>query len=138
MRATVSPIMASALDVRLDLSGLPSELTTLWISFNDMLSRLEDAFSRISRYSADIAHELRTPLHNLRSATEIALARARTPDEYRDILASCLEECLRLSSLIESLMFIARAEDPQTTIQREPVNVSQELARLAEFYSASA
>ena len=136
--ATVSRIKASTLDVRLDLAGMPSELTTLALSFNDMLSRLEDAFSRISRYSADIAHELRTPLHNLRSATEIALVRARTPDEYRETLASCLEECVRLSSLIESLMFIARAENPQTMIQREPVNVSEELARLADFYSASA
>src|SRR5215216_903529 len=127
MGHTVSHIKASTLDVRLDLSGLPSELTTLALSFNDMLSRLEDAFSRISRYSADIAHELRTPLHNLRNATEVALTRARSPDEYRDVLASCLEECVRLSRLIESLMFIARAENPQTTIQREPVNVSQEL-----------
>src|SRR6266850_756806 len=138
MGTTVSRIKASTLDVRLDLSDMPSELTTLALSFNDMLSRLEDAFSRISRYSADIAHELRTPLHNLRSATEVALTRGRTPDEYRDILASCLEECVRLSRLIESLMFIARAENPQTTIQRESVNVAQELARLGEFYSASA
>jgi two-component system heavy metal sensor histidine kinase CusS len=134
----VSNIKASTLDVRLDMSGLPSELTTLALSFNDMLSRLEDAFSRISRYSADIAHELRTPLHNLRNATEVALTRARSPDEYRDVLASCLEECVRLSRLIESLMFIARAENPQTTIQREPVNVSQELEQLADFYSAAA
>jgi len=138
MGATVSHIKASTLDVRVDPSGQPSELTTLALSFNDMLSRLEDAFSRISRYSADIAHELRTPLHNLRNATEVALTRARTPDEYRDVLASCLEECVRLSRLIESLMFIARAENPQTTIQREPVNVSQELEQLADFYSAAA
>ncbi len=138
MGNTVSHIKASTLDVRLDLAGLPSELTTLALSFNDMLSRMEDAFSRISRYSADIAHELRTPLQNLRNATEVALTRARTPDEYRDVLASCLEECVRLSRLIESLMFIARAENPQTTIQRESVNVSQELEQLADFYSAAA
>ncbi|HEV8604458.1 MAG TPA: heavy metal sensor histidine kinase [Tepidisphaeraceae bacterium] len=138
MGATVGQIKASTLNVRLDLAGMPAELTLLAMSFNDMLSRLEDAFSRISRYSADIAHELRTPLHNLRNAAEVALARARKPEEYRDALASCLEECVRLSSLIESLMFIARAESPETMIQRESVNVSQELARIAEFYSASA
>lgn len=138
MGATVSHIKASTLDVRLDLSGLPSELTTLALSSNDMLSRLEDAFSRISRYSADIAHELRTPLHNLRNATEVALARSRTPEEYREVLASCLEECVRLTRLIESLMFIARAENPHTTIQREAVNVWQELEQLADFYSAAA
>ncbi len=138
MGTTVGQIKASTLNVRLDVAGMPAELTTLAMSFNDMLSRLEDAFSRISRYSADIAHELRTPLHNLRNAAEVALARARKPEEYRDALASCLEECVRLSSLIESLMFIARAESPETMIQRESVNVSQELARIAEFYSASA
>src|SRR5258706_5444171 len=138
MGTTANQIKASTLDVRLDPAGMPSELTTLALSFNDMLSRLEDAFSRISRYSADIAHELRTPLHNLRSATEVALTRGRTPDEYRDILASCLEECVRLSRLFARLMFIARAANPQTTIQLESVDVGQELDRLADFYSASA
>jgi two-component system heavy metal sensor histidine kinase CusS len=138
MGKTVSQIKASTLDVRLDLTGMPTELSTLAASFNEMLVRLEDAFSRISRYSADIAHELRTPLHNLRNGAEIALARARTPEEYRDSLASCLEECQRLGKLIESLMFIARAENPATMIQREVVDVTNELNRLAEFYSASA
>src|SRR6266850_2964353 len=89
MGGTLGQIKATTLNVRLDLAGMPSELTTLGVSFNDMLHRLEDAFSRISRYSADIAHELRTPMQNLRNAAEVALARARKPEEYRDALASC-------------------------------------------------
>jgi two-component system heavy metal sensor histidine kinase CusS len=138
MGKTVSKIKASTLDVRLDLSGMPTELSSLAGSFNETLTRLEDAFSRISRYSADIAHELRTPLHNLRNGAEVALARARKPEEYRDALASGLEECQRLAKLIESLMFIARAENPATMIQRETVDVSGEMTRIGEFYSASA
>ena len=84
MGGTVSGIKASTLDVRLDPAGMPSELNTLALSFNDTLSRLEDAFSRISRYSADIAHELRTPVNNLRGEAEVALGQSRSPEEYRD------------------------------------------------------
>ena len=77
-----------------------------------MLGRLEDSFDRLSRFSADIAHEFRTPVNNLRIEVEVALGKARTLAEYRDTLSSCLEECGRLARMIDSLLFLARAEDP--------------------------
>ena len=69
--------------------GQPTELTTLALSFNDMLSRLEDAFSRISRYSADIAHGYSHAAAYASQCDRGGATRARTPDEYRDVLASC-------------------------------------------------
>jgi two-component system heavy metal sensor histidine kinase CusS len=62
-----------------------------------MLERLEESFERISRFTADIAHDLRTPVNNIRGEAEVALARARTVDEYRNVLESSLEEAVRLS-----------------------------------------
>jgi two-component system heavy metal sensor histidine kinase CusS len=103
-----------------------------------MLDRLEESFARLGRFSADIAHELRTPVHALRGEVEVALGRARSPEEYREVLGSCLEECVRLSGLIERLLFLARAEDPTTQINRERVDVGRELAAVQEFYEPAA
>jgi len=110
---TVSRIKASTLDVRLDLSDMPSELTTLALSFNDMLSRLEDAFSRISRYSADIAHELRTPLHNCAAPTEVALTRGALPMNIATFSPPASKNAFVFRGLIESLMFIAALRIPR-------------------------
>jgi len=77
-----------------------------------MLERLEESFERISRFTADIAHDLRTPVNNIRGEAEVALARARTGDEYRDVLESSLEEAVRLSELIGDLLFLAARRAP--------------------------
>ncbi len=73
-----------------------------------MLDRLQASFERLNRFSGDIAHELRTPLHNLRGEVEVALTKSRSDGEYRDTLGSCLEETVRLSRLVESLLFFAQ------------------------------
>ena len=88
----------------------PPELTELAHVFNGMMARLEQAFTRLSRFSADLAHELRTPLNNLMGELEVCLARERNAHDYRQTLTSGLEECRRLTALIENLLFIARAE----------------------------
>ncbi|HEX7323807.1 MAG TPA: heavy metal sensor histidine kinase [Rhodanobacteraceae bacterium] len=88
----------------------PRELAELVEVFNAMLARLEEAFGRLSRFSADLAHELRTPLGNISGATEVCLLRDRTAAEYRTTLESNLEECRRLTTLVENLLFMARAE----------------------------
>ncbi|MSE24763.1 two-component sensor histidine kinase, partial [Lactobacillus curvatus] len=87
-----------------------------------------ESFARLSQFSADIAHDLRTPLNNLRGEAEVGLSKTRSPKEYEEILGSCLEECARLSGMIDSLFFLARAEDPHAQIKREEVNVRQELS----------
>ncbi|MFO0800508.1 MAG: heavy metal sensor histidine kinase [Gemmataceae bacterium] len=134
--ATARRIDPANLGERIEPDGLPAELLALADTFNLMLDRLEGSFTRLARFSADIAHELRTPVNNLRGEVEVALGKPRTPDEYRDVLASALEECGRLSRLIESLLFLARAENPRTQVVKEPVDVGVELAKVCDYYEA--
>ena len=136
--ATASRIRSSNLDERIAVGSLPAELRILADSFNEMLDRLESSFDRLSQFSADIAHELRTPLNNLRGEAEVALTRPRTLDEYRDVIGSSLEEFGKLSRMIDSLLFLARAENPATQINREPVDVAVELERMREYFEAAA
>jgi two-component system heavy metal sensor histidine kinase CusS len=138
MATTARHISSTNLRERILAEGYPSELASLANTFNQMLDRLEESFERISRFSADIAHDLRTPVNNIRGEAEVALARARTIDEYRDVLESCLEEAVRLSDLVGDLLFLARAESPLTHLRRERVNVAELLDVVREYYEASA
>jgi two-component system heavy metal sensor histidine kinase CusS len=131
-------IRSSTLDERLAASGLPAELSALAATFNEMLDRLEESFNRLARFSADIAHELRTPVNNLRGEAEVALGKLRSPEEYREVLGSCLEECARLARIIDSLLFLARADSPECRIASEPLNVGRELSAVRDFYEAAA
>ena len=136
--ATARRITSTNLRERIGSEGYPSELASLAETFNEMLERLEESFERISRFTADIAHDLRTPVNNIRGEAEVALARARTVDEYRDGLESSLEEAVRLSELIGDLLFLARAESPLTELHRENVNISELLTTVRDYYEASA
>ncbi|MBU6473898.1 MAG: heavy metal sensor histidine kinase, partial [Alphaproteobacteria bacterium] len=103
----------------------PAELEGLVSVFNAMLARLEEAFARLSRFSADLAHELRTPLGNLSGELEVSLMRPRSAEEYRATLESGLEECRRLNSLIEDLLFMARAEHAELVLHRQRFAAAQ-------------
>jgi two-component system heavy metal sensor histidine kinase CusS len=138
MATTARHISSSNLRERIHPEGYLFELASLAGTFNEMLDRLEQSFERISRFSADIAHDLRTPVNNIRGEAEVALARARSSEEYRDVIESCLEEAVRLSDLIGDLLFLARAESPLTHLRPERVDVGQLLARVREYYEASA
>jgi len=138
MATTARHISSTNLRERILPDGYPVELAFLAGTFNKMLDRLEESFERISRFSADIAHDLRTPVNNIRGEAEVALARARTVNEYRDVLGSCLEEAVRLSDLIGDLLFLARAESPLTHLRRAPVDVGELLDSVREYYEASA
>lgn len=135
---TARRIRTSNLSERIPADGLPAELFSLAGHFNAMLDRLEGSFARMSRFSADIAHELRTPVNNLRGGTEVALGRPRTPDEYRDTLGSNLEEFARLSRTIDGLLFLARADDPRPRIARERLDIGGELASVCDYYEGAA
>lgn len=135
---TARRIDPANLGERIEADGLPAELVVLADTFNLMLDRLEQSFTRLARFSADIAHELRTPVNNLRGEVEVALGKTRSPDEYRDVLASALEECGRLARLIESLLFLARAENPQMQVVKEWVDVGVELTKVCDYYEAVA
>jgi two-component system heavy metal sensor histidine kinase CusS len=138
MATTARHISSTNLRERILPEGYPSELASLASTFNEMLDRLEESFERISRFSADIAHDLRTPVNNLRGEAEVALARARSAGEYRDVIESFLEEAVRLSDLIGDLLFLARSESPLTHLRREPVDVGELLGGVREYYEASA
>jgi two-component system heavy metal sensor histidine kinase CusS len=135
---TARRIQPTNLGERIRADRLPAELLVLADTFNAMLDRLEQSFTRLSRFSADIAHELRTPINNLRGEIEVALGKPRTPERYREVLGSNLEECGRLARLIDSLLFLARAENPRTQIAKEDFDVGVELATLCEFCEAAA
>ena len=135
---TARHISSTNLHERIQPEGYPSELASLAATFNEMLDGLEESFERISRFSADIAHDLRTPVNNIRGEAEVALARARTVDEYREVLGSCLEEAVRLSDLIGDLLFLARAESPLAHLHRESINVGELLSGIREYYEAPA
>jgi two-component system heavy metal sensor histidine kinase CusS len=138
MATTARHISSTNLRERILPEGYPFELASLARTFNQMLDRLEESFERISRFSADIAHDLRTPVNNIRGEAEVALARARSTDEYRDVIESCLEEAVRLSDLISDLLFLARAESPLTQLRRERVDVGDLLSGVREYYETSA
>lgn len=131
-------VRASHLYERIGGAHWPSELADLVAAFNAMLDRLEDSFTRLSQFSGDLAHALRTPINNLRGEAEVALARSRTPVEYQQVLASSLEEFQRLSRMIEDLLFMARADNPKAAIQRVRFDARAQLEAVREFYSALA
>jgi two-component system heavy metal sensor histidine kinase CusS len=138
LAGTARHIGSSTLNERIRMEGYPTEVATLAETFNGMLQRLEESFARLTRFSADIAHELRTPVSNLCVQAEVALARTRTPEEYRDVLVSCLEESMRLSELIESLLFLARAESPGDHLRRSRQDISALLTDVRDYYDAAA
>jgi len=131
-------IGSSTLSERIQAEGYPIELADLALTFNAMLDRLEDSFDRLTRFSADLAHELRTPVNNIRGEIEVALARPRSTHEYREVLGSSLEEVERLSELIGSLLFLARTESPGTFIKPEAVRVDEMLEAIRDYYEGPA
>lgn len=135
---TAEHIRHTTLHERIDPAGLPAELSGLAHTFNTMLDRLQDSFQRISQFSDDVAHELRTPINNLRGEIEVALSRARSGEDYRETLGSSLEECNRISRLIQNLLLLARTENGQEPLQSVQIDVGRELATVLEFYEAAA
>jgi two-component system, OmpR family, heavy metal sensor histidine kinase CusS len=131
-------ITASRLHDRLPLATLPSELVDLATSFNDMLSRLEDSFRRLSEFSSDLAHELRTPVTNLMTQTQVALSRSRSIDEYREVLYSNAEEYERLARMITDMLFLAKADNGLIVPPQEAIDVAREVRELFEFFDALA
>lgn len=136
--ALAGDLSASQLDRRLPEAPLPAEIRVLAAAFNAMLARLEESFRRLSEFSADLAHELRTPLSNLMTQTQVALTRARSVEEYRELLGSNLEEYERLARMTGDMLFLAQADNRLLAPRREPVALDAEVDKLFEFYDALA
>lgn len=131
---TVGHINTRQLHGRLIPDNWPKEFTVLAQNFNNMLDRLEKSFEQLTRFSADLAHELRTPINNLKGEAEICLTKERSLEEYRHVLESSLEEYERLSRMIEGLLFLARAEDPHMEISCSEINIRNMIESIFEYY----
>lgn len=136
--SSAGSVTVDKLHTRIAVPRVPRELESLVASLNAMLERIDGGFQRLSRFTADLAHDMRTPLGNMRGATEVALARPRSVDEYQALLESNLEECDRLSRMIENVLFLARAEHPQFVKHTRKFDVGQELTRIAEYFEGLA
>jgi heavy metal sensor kinase len=117
-------ISAEHLDERLDTTGSDDELDRLATTLNDMLGRLDIAFRQIRQFSADASHELQTPLTILRGELEVALRAPRSPEEYRRVLVSALEEGERIARLVEGLLLLSRADAGVLRMDRQPIDLA--------------
>jgi len=138
MREQAKGVTAQQLSHRLAVETVPYEMAELATSLNDMLDRLEAAFRRLSDFSSDIAHELRTPLSNLLTQTQVALSRVRNADEYRGILESNAEELEHMARMISDMLLLAKAESDFAVPSREIVNLGEEIQTLFDYYEAVA
>lgn len=118
-------ISAEHLTERLEETGARDELDRLAKTLNEMLGRLDSAFSQIRQFSADASHELQTPLTILKGELEVALRSPRSPDEYQRTLKSALEEIDRIALLVEGLLLLARADAGVLRMDRQPVDLAQ-------------
>jgi len=134
MEQAVARVRAPQLNARLGTQRWPRELAPLATAFDEMMDRLEESFTRLSQFSADLAHELRTPIANLRGEAEVALTKSRNADEYRQVIESSMEEYGRLTAMTEKLLFLARADAEEAEVKPEELDGRAAIDALSEFY----
>lgn len=127
---------AHSLSVPLDPGQWPAETRQVIAGYNDLSQRLHESFLRLSQFSADLAHELRTPIHNLRLQADVILARPRKSVEYRRALEAAQEEYGRLTRMTESLLFLARAENGRQSLVVTPFEARDALRDAALQFKA--
>lgn len=126
------------LKVRLDEGSQPHELHAVTAALNLMLARLEEGYIRLSQFSEDLAHEMRTPLNNLMIQNQLALSQLPTLDGYEQLLESQQEEYERVSRMIDNMLFLARAEKHNTVLQCEPVDLYTLAQQLSGYFEGMA
>lgn len=131
-------IQTNQLDERVDADSLPIELRELAQSFNQMLQHLEEGFDRVSNFSADIAHELRTPLMNLITQTQVGLAQQRPIEQYKELLYSNLEEQERLAKMVNDMLWLAQSDNKLIQPNAVLLDLKAEIIELFEFFDALA
>lgn len=135
MSEVAAKVSAHSLTTRLDASQMPQELRGLAGELNAMLARLEEAFQRLSAFSADIAHELRTPLTSLLTQTQVVLSRSRGLEDYREALHGNLEELERLTAMVNDMLFLAKSDHGLLAPSRQQLALAGEVDELLEFYA---
>ena len=138
MARRAQEITPQRLHERLPNNNADDELGQLARVFNETLARLEQAFEQLRRFTADASHELRTPLAAIRSVGEVGLQKDGTRAEYRDIIGSMLEEVNRLTSLVDNLLTISRADAGSLQLERVPIPVMQLMRDAAALFEVLA
>ncbi len=135
---TATEISTRNLTSRIDVSNVPTELQGLGLAFNAMLERLDDGIRRLSEFSADLAHEMRTPLATLLGRTQVVLSLPRTNEQLIDLLESNVEELQRLSRLVADMLFLAQADRAQAGLDLRELDLAEEARTVAEFLQLQA
>ena len=130
----IEKVHAGDLQTRIAIKQWPRELNALAISFDRMMVRLESSFKQLNRFSSDIAHELRAPINNLISAASVTQSKKRSTMEYQETLAVIVEEGERLSRMVSSMLFLARADNCRETLKLEWLSSINEFEKLQSFY----
>ena len=133
-----SHITASQLSDRIPTSEVPSELLPLTESLNQMLQRLEDDFERLSAFSSDLAHELRTPISNMLVQAQVTLSKDRAAEHYQEALHSVVEDLERLSHMVSDMLYLAKTENHLQIPNQTEVQLEAQAHELAEFYGLMA
>ena len=134
MQRSLEEVRPPHFNERIQPERWPRELQPLAIAFDDMLERLDDSFTRLSQFSADLSHELRTPIANMMGEAQVALTRDRTADEYRETIESSIAECERLSGIVDNLLFVARVDAAREPIVRKQFDALAAVEKIAAFY----
>jgi len=134
LSAEARALRPKTLSQRLQLEQLPVELEDLTVAFNGALGRLEEAYQQLEGFNADVAHELRTPLANLIGGTQVALSRPRSASEFQETLQSNLEELERLRSIVNDMLFLARADQGEAATGLTAADVAHEVEMTIEFF----
>ena len=134
MTESLRRIGPDQLKERIGSFGWPHELQPLAIAFDQMLKRLDDSFTRLSQFSADLSHELRTPIANMLGEAQVALTRDRTAADYRETIESTVAECERLSRIVDNLLFVARVDAASEPIARKWFDARGAVEKIAAFY----
>ncbi len=134
MRRRAASVTGQRLQERMPVEAVPIEMADLARELNQMLDRLQDDFWRLSDFSADLAHELRTPISNLLTQTQVTLSTQRDLATYQDTLASNAEELQRLARVVSDMLFLAKTERGVDLPHKEFFSASQEAQELLDFY----
>ncbi len=134
-RSLAAKVSARDLSPRIRTQSLPKELKALAHSLNLMLHRLDTDVQRLSQFSDDAAHELRAPLNNLLGKAQVVLARKRDSDQYRDALASSVEELERLNRIVTDMLFLAQVSHADMALNFETLSLDEEARRVCSFLS---
>lgn len=129
---TANEITAQNLDRRIPGRGVDDEIGRLTSTINGMIGRLSDAFEQIKQFSIDASHELRTPLTIIRGEVELALRSTKSPEEYRQVLVSTLEEVVRLAAIVDDLLTLSKADLNQHVMAYEQIQLNDLVAELYE------